>query len=74
MNTETYLAGLETLRPQELVYGVVRDAPAPTPLHQWALGEIFGCFRAHLGESGAGRAWMAPIDVVLDRDSSCSPT
>jgi len=68
VTTDDYLASPETRLPQELVYGLVRDAAAPAPLHQWAVGEIFSCFRAHLAQQRCGRAWMAPIDVVLDRE------
>ncbi|MBA2302022.1 MAG: hypothetical protein H0W08_05260, partial [Acidobacteria bacterium] len=39
VTTDDYLASPETRLPQELVYGLVRDAAAPAPLHQWAVGE-----------------------------------
>ena len=68
LTTNEYLRTPETLLPQELVYGYVRDAAAPTPRHQWAVGDIYRCFWTHLTESGAGRVWMSPIDVVLDRE------
>jgi Uma2 family endonuclease len=68
VTTDEYLEYPETRGPQELVFGVVRDAPAPAPLHQWAVGEIFTCLRLHLAKDDIGRAWMAPIDVVLDRE------
>jgi Uma2 family endonuclease len=56
--------------PQELVYGLVRDAPAPTPGHQWVVGDIFVALREHLQQHNLGRVWLAPIDVVLDRDAN----
>ena len=68
LTTDEYLRTAETMLPQELVYGFVRDAPAPSPGHQWAVGEIFTCLRTHLKQNGVGRAWMSPIDVVLDRE------
>jgi len=68
LTTDEYLRTGETMLPQELVYGFVRDAPAPSPGHQWAVGEIFTCLRTHLTQHGIGRVWMSPIDVVLDRE------
>jgi Uma2 family endonuclease len=69
MTTDEYLRTPETVLPKELAYGLVREAAAaPTPGHQWMVGEIFSALRAHLEEHRVGRAWMAPIDVVLDRE------
>jgi Uma2 family endonuclease len=68
MTTDEYLRTPETMLPQELVYGFVRDAPAPSVGHQGAVGEIFMCLRTHLAQHGIGRVWMSPIDVVLDRE------
>ena len=68
LTTSEYFSKPETLYPQELVYGLVRDAPAPTPGHQWVVGEVFAALRAHLQQHDIGRLWMAPIDVVLDAD------
>jgi len=69
MTTDEYLRMPETMLPQELVGGVVRDAPAPTPGHQWAVGRFFIALTDHVGRHHGGRVWMSPIDVVLDRDS-----
>lgn len=52
MTTPEYLRTPETLLPQELVCGFVRDA----------------CLRTHLAQEGSGHVWMSPIDVVLDRE------
>ena len=68
MTTHEYLRMPETMRPQELVYGLLREAPAPSPGHQSAVGEIFISLRAHLAQRGIGHVWMSPIDVVLDRE------
>lgn len=67
VTTDEYLRMPETLRPQELVWGVVRDAPAPMPGHQWTVGSFYVVLREHLEATGFGRIWMSPIDVVLDR-------
>lgn len=68
LTTDEYLRTPETRLPQELVYGVVRDAAAPAPGHQWAVGDVYRCLWAHLERTHAGRVWMSPIDVILDRD------
>lgn len=53
--------------PQELVYGVVRDAPAPTPGHQWVVGQIFMALAEYARIHDAGGVWLSPVDVVLDQ-------
>jgi Uma2 family endonuclease len=68
MTTDEYLRMPETMLPQELVGGVVRDAPAPAPGHQWAVGKFFIALTEHVRQHHAGRVWLSPIDVVLDRE------
>jgi Uma2 family endonuclease len=68
VTTDEYLRGPETLLPQELVYGFVRDAPAPTPGHQSAVGRFFVALILHVEGRHLGRVWLSPIDVVLDRE------
>ena len=70
MTTHEYLRTPETRLPQELVYGFVRDAPAPSAGHQSAVGDIYMCLRTHLAQAGSGHVWMSPIDVVLDREQN----
>jgi Uma2 family endonuclease len=67
LTTDEYLRMPETRSPQELVYGFVRDAPSPTPGHQWTVGRLFIALTGHAQRENAGRVWMSPIDVVLDR-------
>lgn len=67
MTTDEYLRLPETLDPEELIYGLVRSAAAPTPGHQWVLGRLFLALTAHVERGGLGRVWPAPVDVVLDR-------
>ncbi len=67
MTTDEYLRTAETMLPQELVYGFVRDAPAPTPDHQWVVGMFHVALVRHLEQHRVGRVWLSPIDVVLDR-------
>jgi Uma2 family endonuclease len=68
LTTDEYLRTPETVVPQELVYGLVREAAAPTPRHQWAVGELFAHLRSHLAGHPVGRVWTSPIDVILDRE------
>lgn len=66
MTTDDYFRTPETVLPQELVYGVLRDAAAPTLGHQFVLGQFFMAIALHLRDHGAGAVWLSPIDVVLD--------
>jgi Uma2 family endonuclease len=61
-----YLDTPEVLLPQELVYGYVREAAAPTASHQRTVGALFIRLSQHLRDTGAGEAWLSPLDVVLD--------
>lgn len=65
---DEYLAGEETLAPQELVWGRVRDAPSPAPRHQIAVGEFFMALHAHVTSRGLGIVMASPIDCVLDHE------
>lgn len=67
LTTDEYFLTPETMLPQELVWGVVRDAAAPTPGHQWVVGQFHVALKDHVEQRG-GRVWLSPIDVVLDRD------
>lgn len=68
LTTEAYLKGPETAAPQELVYGVLRDAPAPTPHHQDTVGITYRQLQAYFEQTETGKAWISPIDVILDRE------
>lgn len=68
VTADAYLAGPETLAPQELVYGVLRDAPAPTPRHQDTVGITYRQLQNYFERTGTGKAWLSPIDVILDRE------
>ena len=66
LTTDEYLAGEETLRPQELVWGVVRDAPTPHPRHQRAVFRLAELMAAHVRAGGLGEVFLSPLDVILD--------
>src|SRR5204863_155171 len=52
--TGEYLRTTEVLQPQELVYGYVREAAAPTAAHQRTVGAIFIRLAQHLRDTGTG--------------------
>ena len=58
----------ETVKPMELVYGLLRAADSPTARHQSAVLQLLLALNAHVEERGLGQMWMAPLDVVLDYD------
>ena len=67
VTTDQYFGMPETRLPQELVFGYLRDAPAPTPGHQAVVGAFYLALARHVTERHLGRVWLSPIDVVLDR-------
>ena len=68
IRTNEYFRTPETLLPQELVYGYVREAAAPTPAHQRVVGALYVRLRQHLLDTGAGEVWLSPLDIVLDAE------
>jgi Uma2 family endonuclease len=66
LTTDEYLAGEETLLPQELIWGVVRDAPTPHPRHQRAVFRLGRLMHEHVEAHGLGEVFMSPLDVILD--------
>jgi Uma2 family endonuclease len=67
-NVTSYLEGPEWLSPRELVWGMVRDAPAPWYGHQLAVGQVFTHLDAHVRAHQLGVVLVAPLDVVLDEE------
>ncbi len=66
ISTNDYLRMPETNRPAELVYGVVREPPAPLYGHQKAVGQLFYLLKEHVEKATLGDVCVSPIDVVLD--------
>lgn len=56
------------MKPRELVYGVVREPPAPLYGHQSAVTQIGAALVAHVRGARLGLVCVSPIDVILDRD------
>ena len=67
MTVREYLAGKETMRPQELAFGILREPPAPGYGHQVIVGRVFELLTRHVRRHDAGRVVVSPVDVVLDR-------
>lgn len=55
----------ETMRPMELVYGVVREPAMPTPSHQLISARLTALLYTHVEELGIGQVFSS-LDVVLD--------
>jgi Uma2 family endonuclease len=69
IDVDAYFRRPETNRPQELVFGMAREPPAPFYGHQQAVGQLFLVLRTHVHERQLGDVCLAPMDVVLDEES-----
>ena len=59
LTTDEYLRTPETVLPQALVYGVLREAAAaPTPAHQDVVGKFYVALSEHLSPGGIGSVWQ----------------
>src|SRR4051812_6401054 len=58
----------KTMWPQELIDGVLQVADAPFVHHQRVVFRLARAMQAHAEAVGAGEVFVAPIDVVLDRE------
>lgn len=63
-----YLRGAETTRPRELVWGVVREPPAPVYGHQSVVLSLGRQLYEEVRRLDAGVVVLSPIDVVLDAE------
>ena len=70
ITTEEYFKMPETNRPMEVVYGYLREPPAPFGDHQSAVFRVAVLLDAHVRQHGLGRVFISPFDVVLDRDAA----
>lgn len=61
-----YLSGLEEVRRRELVWGSVREPPAPAWGHQEIVARVLVLLYTHVHQRRLGWVCGAPIDVVLD--------
>lgn len=70
MTTGDYLRQPETVRPQELAFGVLHVADAPSASHQRAVAALFLALNDHIGSHGLGEVLFAPLDVILDVEAA----
>lgn len=61
-----YLSGPEQSRRAELVWGIVREPPAPKYGHQSVVTRTVVLLDQHVRQHAAGRVCVSPVDVVLD--------
>ena len=69
ISSDEYFSMPETNSPVELVYGTVREPPAPHYGHQRVVGQLFFLLKAHVTQRTLGEVCVSPIDVVLDKDA-----
>ena len=69
-STVDYLKTPEYNLPREVVYGIVREPPAPFFSHQSIVLKIARALCGHVEGNGLGKVAVAPVDVVLDRESA----
>jgi len=62
----SYFSGPEQLRRTELVWGIVREPPAPKYGHQSVVTRTVVLLDHYVREHGSGRVCVSPVDVVLD--------
>jgi Uma2 family endonuclease len=60
----------ESMRPMELVYGVVREPPAPRYGHQSVVTTLTALLHEHVRTRGLGQICVSPVDVVLDKEAA----
>ena len=68
LSVSEYLQEPESLRPMELVFGVVREPPAPLYPHQSIVTRLTMMLYGHVHARGLGSVVVSPFDVVLDRE------
>ena len=70
MTVAEYFQTPETVLPQELAYGVLRVAEAPTVSHQRVVRDIAFALMTFVNERRLGEVLLSPMDVVLDADAA----
>jgi hypothetical protein len=71
IGVDEYFAMAESMRPMALVYGVVREPPAPLYGHQSVLTHLGALMDAHVREHRLGRVCVSPVDVVRLHAPAC---
>lgn len=57
----------------EIIDGVLYVSPAPVPLHQRVLRELFRVLDGHVRRHRLGEVFFAPIGIVLETPSAVQP-
>lgn len=57
----------------EIIDGELLVNPAPVPLHQLVVGEIWFALKSHFREHGGGKVISSPVDVVLEESGIVQP-
>jgi Uma2 family endonuclease len=70
LTVREYFTQSESMRPMELVYGIVREPPAPRYGHQSLLTHLGALLSIHVRERRLGDVCVAPVDVVLDEPAA----
>ena len=70
LTVDEYLRMPESLRPMELVYGIVREPPAPRYQHQSAVTHLAALLDQHVRARSLGQVCVSPVDVVLDKEAA----
>ena len=70
MTVAEYARTPETMKPQELVFGKLRVADSPAPVHQAAVAAMFLALHDHVSTRQLGTVWLAPLDVILDVENA----
>lgn len=65
---EAWLALPETKERYEIVDGVLKMPPDPTPAHQWYQMELAVRIRAFVDEARLGMVLAAPVDLLIRRN------
>ena len=70
MTVAEYVRTPETVKPQELIFGKLRVADSPAPVHQAAVAAMFLALHDHVSTRRLGTVWLAPLDVILDTENA----
>ena len=70
LTAEEYFAEPEAMVRRELVWGVVREPPSPFRTHQGVVTQATVLLAEHVHSHTLGRVYVAPLDVVFDRDKA----
>ncbi len=70
LTVEDYLGLPETMKPQELVYGYVREPAAPRYGHQAVVTHLAAVLDSFVRRKKLGEVCVSPVDVVFDRQKA----